>query len=115
MSLKDLMLQDAVNVIMHKGEFAEEITYTSYGGVAKVINAVVVRNKLQPDSQVNNKVLAGQAEIQIANNATYGIEVIYKGRDLVSLPERLGEDPITYRIVDILGQDDGIWHLLAMK
>jgi hypothetical protein len=115
MSFKDELNNDAVNVFLNSNEGAEEISYTPYGGSPKIIKAIVNRQRLSPAGEDTGRALLNQVEIMIANKVDGGVMSINKGGDTVSLPERVGGIAIDWNVADILGQDEGMWHLLLQK
>ncbi len=115
MAFKDNLAQDAAKTFLNSDEFAEEITYTPKGGIAKVIKALVNRKRIDPAYEDAGRVLLNQFEIFIANDETSGVASINKGEDLVSLAEVIGGTSIDWIVADILGQDEGAWHLLLQK
>lgn len=114
-TFKEQLAADAVNALLNVDEFAEAIVYTPKNGTPKSIKAIVERRRVSPAGEDSGRVLENQAEIFIANNATYGVTSIKKGEDKVSLPERLGQADINWIVADVLGQDDGMWRLLCEK
>jgi hypothetical protein len=115
MAFKSDLAQDAAKTFLNSDEFAEEITYTPKGGVAKVVKAVVNRKRIDPASEDAGRILINQCEIFIANDAVSGIAVINKGGDVVSLAEVIGGTQIDWIVADILSQDEGVWQLLLQK
>jgi hypothetical protein len=115
MSFKDQMAKDMAVTVLNTNEFAEVITYTPYGGTAKQIAAQVERRRISPASEDSGRTLIGQVEIYIANNESRGVTAVNKGRDTVIFPETLGGPDIEFVVVDILEQDQGMWHLLLRK
>ncbi len=115
MAFKSDLAQDAAKTFLNSDEFAEDITYTPKGGVAKVIKAVVNRKRIDPASEDAGRILINQCEIFIANDAASGIASINKGGDLVSLVEVIGGTQIDWIVADILSQDEGVWQLLLQK
>lgn len=115
MAFKSDLAQDAAKTFLNSDEFAEDITYTPKGGVAKVIKAVVNRKRIDPASEDAGRILINQCEIFIANDAVSGIASINKGGDLVSLAEVIGGTQIDWIVADILSQDEGVWQLLLQK
>lgn len=115
MAFKSDLAQDAAKTFLNSDEFAEDITYTPKGGVAKVIKAVVNRKRIDPASEDAGRILINQCEIFIANDAVSGIAFINKGGDLVSLAEVIGGPQIDWVVADILAQDEGVWQLLLQK
>lgn len=115
MPFKEQLKNDAANVFLNSDEYAEWITYTPKGGAAKRIKAQIFRKQISPASEDAGRTLLNQVEIIIANNAAYGVTSINKGGDTVSLPERIGGENITWRVANILDQDEGLWHLLLQK
>lgn len=115
MSFKDNLKNDAVNIFLTPDEFAEQIQYTPKGGSPKTIKAVINRKRLTPGGEESGRILQNQIEIFIANDATYGVDSIKKGGDEVSFPEIVGGIDVNFVVVDILGEDQGMWHLLVQK
>ena len=85
MAFKSDLAQDAAKTFLNSEEFAEDITYTPKGGVAKVIKAVVNRKRIDPASEDAGRILINQCEIFIANDAVSGIASINKGGDVFHL------------------------------
>ena len=117
MSFKDQLAVDAANCVLNGNEFAEVVVYTSYGGQARPINAIVERRRLMPSNQDANRLLTGTVEIHVARDAVLGVLSVNKGAnsDQVVLPEVIGGVAVTYFVADILAQDEGMWHLLLQK
>ena len=115
MSFKDNLKKDALNCFLTADEFAEAIQYTPKNGTSKTIKAVINRKRLNPGGEESGRALQNQIEIFIANDSTYGIDSINKGGDEVFFPEVLGGVDVNFVVVDILGEDQGMWHLLVQK
>jgi hypothetical protein len=115
MSFKEQINNDAVLTFLNTGECAENIAYTPKNGAAKIIPALIIRNRLDPAGEDTGRVLLNQAEIMIANDAENGMISINKGGDKVSFPERVGDTDIDWSVIDILDQDEGMWKLLVQK
>lgn len=109
------MALDAVGVFLNDDEFAEEITYTPYGGTPRTIKAIVVRERLGTNPEDSGRTLRNECEIFIANHATSGVTSVDKGDDSVSFPEQIGGSAINWFIMDIISKDDGMWHLKVGK
>lgn len=90
--------------------FGEAVTYKPSGGDNRSISAVIERGTLA-------KLDGGQAYaangpemvIRVVNDATTGITAaeVNTGKDLVSLPVRIGQSATDRLITKILAQDDG--------
>jgi len=115
MSFQDQAKADFINNVLNTDECAEDITYTPKGSTAKPIKAIVERKGLLNAGEVSGRILVEQVEIIIANDSEYGVEEINKGGDTVSLPERIGGDIVTFRVVHILNQCPVSWHLLLER
>jgi hypothetical protein len=115
MSFKDGLSQDAGKVFLNSSEFAEDVVYTPKGGSPLAIKAVINRRRLDPAYEDTGRTLLNQAEIFIANDAAAGVISINKGGDTVSFAENLGGAAVNWVVVDILSQDEGMWHLLVQK
>ncbi len=112
MSLKDRFSADVIDCFLNTAEFAEMITYTPQGGVAKDINAIVVRGRLEPGSEDQGRGLQNQAEIYIANDTVEGVTSVDKKDDRITLDDVEGTIREA-RIIEVLHKDDGAWHLLV--
>lgn len=115
MSFKDNLRTDALNSFLNTNEFAETIQYTPKGGTLKTIKAVINRKRINPGTEESGRVLQDQIEILIANDPAYGVSLINKGGDEVLFPEVLGGIDVNFVVIDILGEDQGMWHLLVQK
>ena len=115
MTLKSKLPEDAKAAFLNGDEFAESITYTPNGGSPKVIKALVVRERLQADGPDQGRVLNRQAEIYIANHATDGVTSVDKGNDTVLFPVFIEGSAVSWRVVEVLGKDEGMWHLAVMR
>ncbi len=115
MSFKDNLKRDALNLFLNTNEFAETIQYTPKGGAPKTIKAVINRRRLNPGGEESGRTLQNQLEILIANDSVYGVSAVNKGGDQVFFPEVLGGADVNFVVVDILGEDQGVWHLLVQK
>ena len=112
MIFKDQMKNDAVNVFLNTGEFAENITYTPQGGSPKTIKAVVVLKTIEPTAGNTGRALHHQADVFILNDALKGIDAVDKKDDRLTLNDSEGNSQ-TARIHEVLAKDDGLWHLLV--
>lgn len=115
MSFKDNLKNDAVNIFLTADEFAESVQYTPKGGSPKTIKAVINRKRIIPGGEESGRTLQNQIELFIANDATYGVDSIKKGGDEVLFPEVVGGIDVNFVVVDILGEDQGMWQLLVQK
>ena len=115
MTLKSQLPEDAKSTFLNSDEFAESITYTPNSGSPKVIKALVVRERLQADGPDQGRVLNRQAEIYIANDAAQGITSVDKGNDTVSFPVFVEGSAVSWKVVEVLGKDEGMWHLAVMR
>ena len=115
MTLKSKLPEDAKGMFLNSDEFAELITYTPNGESPKVIKALVVRERLQADGPDQGRVLNRQAEVYIANHATEGVTSVDKGNDTVSFPVFVEGSAVTWKVVEVLGKDEGMWHLAVMR
>ena len=115
MSFKDQIKNDALNVFLNANQFAENITYTK-DAVGKQIQAVVVRKPLQPASEDNARIGVNDFEIYISANPSYGIDVIRRGKDKVTLALYEGSSQMCdCLVVEVLESDSGLWHLVVRK
>lgn len=115
MSLKDLMLQDALKVLINSDEFAEDVSYLPETGWPRTIKAVVNRQREKPGTEHSGALLINQVEMVIAKDATNGVISIKKGKDTFSFPAILRDDPVEWVVADIIAHDDGAWHLLMER
>ncbi len=115
MSFKDQLNDDVISVFLNSNEMAEQITYTPYNGSPKFIKAIVNRQRLNPAGEDTGRLLQNQAEIMIANKVDGGVISVNKGGDKVTFPERVGAADVDWIVIDILNQDEGMFHLLCQK
>lgn len=115
MTFKDQIKSDMVNIFLNENEFAEEIYYTPKDGAEKTINAIVNRQPLDPAAETGNRTIVGQIELEIANDATYGVATITRGGDKARVREIEGGAFKTYVVADIINSDSGSWKLLVRK
>ena len=115
MSFKENLKRDALNCLLKTDEFAETIQYKQKDGTEKTIKAIINRKRLMPGTEESGRILQNQIEIFIANDSVYGVSFINKGGDEVLFPEILGGADVNFVVVDLLGEDDGLWHLLVQK
>jgi len=110
MGFREQYAADMVN-LMNMGEISEQISYTPYGGTLKTIKAVVKRWGFEKSAEGMNKTLARYAEVLIANNATYGVDSVSVGMDIVSMAKVPGGAVIDWVVVEIVNGDCGSWQL----
>lgn len=116
MTLKTQMPTDAINVFLNSDECAESISYTPNGGSAKTIKAVINRERLNQQGQDQGRTVTKECEIQIANDATYGVTSVSKGNDTVSFPVyNEGGTNVTWRVIEVISKDEGMWHLRVAR
>src|SRR3989338_1491513 len=115
MTFKTQHSEDGKNLFLNTDEFAESITYTPNGGSPKAVKALVVRERLQADGPDQGRVLNRQAEVYVANDATEGVISVDKGNDTVSFPVFVEGSAVSWRVVEVLGKDEGMWHLAVMR
>lgn len=115
MTFRTQLQDDAKNCFMNTDEFAETISYTPYGGSARSITAVIVRDPLQRSEQDGGRIAGREFEIFILNDATYGVSSVLKGQDKVSFPVHLGETAVSFVVADIISKDDAVFHLRAIR
>ena len=111
MTFKSKVQEDAYYVFLNTNEFAETIQYTSNGGIAKTIKAIIDRDNVGPDSQSQDRSSRHRCVIHISIDDINGVASVTKGYDSANFPERLGGSSVDWRVVDIIGRDNGMWHL----
>jgi hypothetical protein len=107
-SLLNQLAIDAVSTFLT--DFAETITYTPWQGAPIQIQAVIQRN-VPSEIQGLPGASAYKHEIMIANDPTAGVAAINKSKDEVSFSNRVGEAAETFTVLQIIQNDQGIWHL----
>jgi len=115
MSFKEQLVNDAVNTFLNNNEFAEEIKYTPKDNMQRTIKAIVDRKVYEPADETQSRLILGQAIIHIANHATLGIDIVCINHDVATFPERIGEDAIDWRVIEIIEKDEGMWELKVQK
>lgn len=102
MGFKDQVATDLRANVFNADEFAETITYTPKGGVAKSIKAVVTRNPIRMLGNGVQEMPAHTIQVRIQRDATYGVLTVKTEHDLITLPLHVGgtpEDFVVGRIV----------------
>jgi len=101
---------------------AESVDYTIKGGVAKTINAIVDRS--DPNPKVDGTGRGGNfrpfpvngLRLMIGSDAIKGIETVTEKFDIVRLSlKEGGATKTTFRVVKVVDQDPGMWHLEATE
>ena len=109
MTLRELMADDVLNVLLNEDEFAETIVYTALGDAPISVKAIVERNPPEP---IGNppKMVAGRMVITVANDALLGISsaTINVGGDTVTLAPRIGATDKTMPIHRLLEDSGGV-------
>lgn len=109
MTLRTLMADDVIAVLLNTDEFAETIVYTPLNGSPLSIKAIVERNPPEP---IGNppKLVAGRMIITVANDALLGISsaTINTGGDTVTLATRIGDSTKILPIHRLLEDSGGV-------
>ena len=90
--------------------FGESVTYTPVGGVAKTINANVIRAEPFDRNGVPGARRDGLT-VFIRNHATLGVTSIDTGGDTIAVAPRYGGAAKTYQVKGPVQQDAGMWRL----
>lgn len=114
MSFEDQVAIDIRQNVFNTDEFAETVTYTPKGGVAKSIKAVVQRDPI--------RLIGGQREyptktvrLRIQKDATYGVDTVKVSGDTVTLPLVVGGVPEELVVTTILKQNAFMWLVEAAR
>lgn len=109
MAWADVLASDAAAVFCNPNEFGEEITYTPHGGSGTTVRAAITR---RPELFISSlEVPADDLEISVPNDATYGVTSVKRGFDTVSFPAIIGGTAQTWRVMEIVHNDHGMWRL----
>ncbi len=109
MTLHTVIAADGLSVFCNANDFAEPVTYYKRSGVARDINAVVIREALAILPEDGDAVTP-VFEVHVHNNATTGIasDELNLGGDSISFAVRVGQ-PVSQRsITKLLGHDEGM-------
>ena len=106
MSLKEQIAVDSKNVFMNADEFAEAVIYRYPDTTEKTVNAIVVRQDIEPGDENAGRSLRKQAELYIAKEDIASID---KQQDRIVLIDTEGISR-TARIQEVLSSDEGMWH-----
>jgi hypothetical protein len=107
--LDGFLAQDAALAFCNLDDFGELVTFKFRAGGSKTVAAQVVRQS--PTAVQGTDTSAPWTEVTIANNATTGVTSIDQDGDKVAVADNPGGSLIDRRIVDIIAQDTGAWHL----
>ena len=103
---------DAINTFLV--EFAETITYTPWQGTPFQIQAVINRD-IPKEIQGLNGASSYDHEIMIANDPSAGVIAVNKGKDTVAFPNKVGGATMTFTVLQIIRQDEGMFHLAVVQ
>jgi len=112
MSFKEQLSDDMKQIFLNTDEFAQEINYAISGTSEKDIKAIVVFKELEVAGENNGRSLKNQAEIYISKDEEIDITAINKRNDRITLDDSEGIERKA-RIVDVIAQDEGMFHLLV--
>ena len=113
MTFKTMWQSDMNNVILNTLEFAEPITYKSTTLGDLTVNAVIDRNRLDPFE--GGRTVKRDCEIFISKESVEGVSTVDVQDDQVVFPEVLGGSDVTWRVVEIMAHDYGLWRLMVRK
>ncbi len=112
MSFKEQLSDDMKQTFLNTDEFAQGIKYSISGGSEKDIKAIVVFKELEVAGENNGRSLKNQAEVYIPKDEEISVTVINKQNDRITINDSEGIERKA-RIVDIITQDEGMFHLLV--
>jgi hypothetical protein len=109
MSLHDTIQADAETVFCNVNDFAEAVTYYKRNGLARSINAVVVREALEILPEDGDSVTP-LFEVHVANDAATGIasNEINLGGDSIEFAVRVGQPLSRRTITKLISHDEGM-------
>ena len=109
MSLHDTIQADALTVFCNVNDFAEAVTYYKRNGLARSINAVVVREALEILPEDGDSVTP-LFEVHVANDAVTGIasNEINLGGDSIEFAVRVGQPLSRRTITKLTSHDEGM-------
>ena len=89
---------------------SEPVTYRSFGGAPRAINAQVWRQAPAEVPGVSQFAVV-DLTIAVARHATLGVTSVNVQGDTVTLAVRRGEDPQVLRVTQLLSEDAGTFRL----
>lgn len=99
------------NVFLNTDEFADTVSYTPKGGVAKSIPAIIERQPISPDEEGRGRILGKEAVITIHNDATNGVASVDTNGDAVTFPALPGGSNVDWHVISIEESSDVYWKL----
>lgn len=108
MTLRQVIVSDAVSVFLSTDDFAEDVVYTPALGNLRPIKAVIIRDGLVQNLKDDSD--SASIEVHVANSDTVGIASydINCGRDKLTFSDRPGEAPTVHTIQRLLSHDEGM-------
>ena len=106
--LDDAMKDDARFAFANLDAFGESVTYTPVGGSAHVIVGVVVRGQNNVVGDVS--ALSYEVFIPHSDEADVGVDSVTI-KDAIAIARQPGGTSVTMRVVEVIDQDNGMWHL----
>lgn len=109
MSLHDVIIADGLSVFANPDDFAESVIYYNRSGVARCIDAVVIREALAILPEDGDAVTP-VFEIHVHNDEDTGIssEELNLGGDSIAFAIRVGQERSKRSITKLLGHDEGM-------
>ncbi|MGH7260872.1 MAG: head-tail joining protein [Nitrospiraceae bacterium] len=100
-------------VFLNSAEFGETVTYTPQGGSPKAITAIVDRGaSVDVVNQGARTFPANAVEIEIADNATFGVTTVKERFDQVALRLKKDDPSDTVLVVKrVIQPNKGAWRL----
>lgn len=110
MSLHDVIVSDAKNLIINLNDFAESVTYHPRSGEPRTIRAVIDRQSYAGVSEDGSGYVLPIFEIHVANDASVGIssEELNLGGDFLVFSDRIGRETERRAINMLTSHDEGI-------
>lgn len=110
MTLREMMARHARTVLTRPDHFGEELQFQPPGDVDPVtVRATVDRLDLVPD-EMAGQVARRRARVAIPRDADVGVLAVPAGSKVI-LPMRVGDDPVTAKVLRIISQDEAMFLL----
>lgn len=109
MTLHDIIESDGLTVFCNADDFAETVIYYNRSGVARCIDAVVIREALAILPE-DGDAITPVFEVHVHNSDVTGIssEELNLGGDSIGFAVRVGQDRSVRSITRLIGHDEGM-------
>lgn len=114
-TFKSQLATDAEGMV-DSSVFGESIIYTFATGATRTVNAILERTPPQVDPNRGRPTAVDTMEVWVPADAVSGVSVVTERFDQVTAMAELDDlTTTTFRVIEVVTQDEGMWHLKVQK